>query len=276
LEKSNLLAKRTVFIFTLIVIGLLSIFYLPQWCFTLFVIFFITGGLKEFFDMALKVNIPVYKKLGIFTGLLIVFAVSIKFHPTEEWTLFFILLSFIIFFALQFNKKEHHNVITGISTTFFAIIYVSWLGSYVIKLKMLPEGQWLVLFLLLTTKSVDVGGYIIGRFMGKHKLLAKVSPKKSIEGAIGGFLACVLVSVLSKLYLAEVSIYHLIILGLLIGLSSQLGDLTESLIKRDCEVKDSGRFIPEQGGILDLIDSVLFSAPVVYLYVVVYNLQAAV
>ena len=273
LETSNILLKRIVYISILILITILCIFFFPKWAYALFIIFFIGFSLNEFFSLIQKKNIPVYKRLGILIGLIIPTAIFFNFKLTEEWSLTFILLTFIIFFILQFARKDHSDAILAISTTVFGVIYVSWLGSYLIKLRFLHKGSLLVIFLLLVVKLGDTGAYLVGRKFGRHKLLKRVSPKKSIEGAIGGFIVSVIVAVLSKFYLDGVSIYHLLVLGSLIGISSQLGDLSESLIKRDCNVKDSGNFIPAQGGVLDLMDSILFSAPVAYLYIMVYKLH---
>lgn len=267
MEESKFLLKRIIYIVTLCALTFLCVFLLPAWAFALFVIIFIGMGLNEFFNMILKKQVPVYKGLGIFIGLLIPLAIYLEFKPTEEWALGFILTSFITFFILQFKKNDYSNAVIGISTTVFGVIYVSWLGSYLIKIKQLPEGSLLILFLLLVVKLSDVGAFVIGRRFGRHKLLSKLSPKKSIEGALGGFFVGLLVAIGSKLYLTDISCFHLAFLGCLVSLSAQLGDLSESLIKRDCGVKDSGRFIPSQGGVLDILDSILFSAPIFYLYV---------
>ena len=271
MEISNTI-KRTLSIILLLLVVLLSIFVFDDLVFSLLIMFFISLGLNEFFNLIRSKGIDVYKKLGILIGLIIPLSIFLRFKPTEEWTLLFILVAFITFFVLQFAKKDHTDAILGISTTVFGVIYISWLGSYFIKIKLLPNGGLFIIFILLTTKMADVGAYLIGKKFGRHKLLVRISPKKSIEGAIGGFLTSIIFSLLSKFYLSDISLYHLFILGILVGISSQLGDLSESLIKRSCNVKDSGRFIPAQGGVLDLIDSLLFSAPVAYLYIMAYKL----
>lgn len=269
MEKSNILLKRSIFNIVLISTTILCIFVLPAWTFALWVMFFIGLGLNEFFDLILRKKVPIYKKLGIFIGLLIPLGIHFKFKPTEEWMLTFVLLAFIAFFILQFVRKDHSNAILGISTTVFGVLYVSWLCSYLIKIKYLPNGSSLILFLLLVSKLGDAGAYLIGNKFGKHSLLKRISPNKSIEGALGGFFVSLFVAIISKIYLPAIPLIHLIVLGCLVGIAAQLGDLSESLIKRDCNVKDSGKFIPNQGGVLDILDSILFSAPVVYLYVMV-------
>lgn len=260
---SEFLIKRIIINIIFAVITLIAVIIWPSWAFMLWLMLIIGLGLNEFFDMILKKGVPVYKKTGIFMGLIIPLIVL---KPVEEWILAFILLAFILFFFLQFFKKDHIDAILGISTTVFGVIYISWLGSYLLKIRQLENGALLLVFTLLVCKMSDAGAFFIGKNWGRHKLLKEVSPNKSIEGAIGGFFFSIIIAFISKAYLQDVPLSHLIILGILVGLAAQLGDLSESLIKRDCEVKDSGNLIPGQGGILDLLDSLLFVAPVVYLY----------
>jgi phosphatidate cytidylyltransferase len=120
--------------------------------------------------------------------------------------------------------------------------------------------------ILLITKLGDIGAYLIGVRFGKTPLMPRISPKKTMEGAIGGLFFSVLGALIGNHFL-HFSYIHIIALGLIFGVIGQLGDLSESLIKRDCEVKDSGKVLPGMGGILDEIDSLLFTAPVFYFYV---------
>ena len=136
-----------------------------------------------------------------------------------------------------------------------------------ISLKLLPDGAAWVAYTILTVKGGDMAAYFVGKKFGKTKLLEHVSPKKSIEGAIGQMCATIILSVGSVFYL-HVSPVHLLIMGAAVGALALLGDLAESLIKRDAGVKDSGA-IPGLGGMLDVMDSLLFTVPVVYFYLTV-------
>ena len=131
------------------------------------------------------------------------------------------------------------------------------------------EGVKLLGFILLVTKSSDIGALIIGSNFGKHPLLPKVSPNKSVEGTLGAVLiaACTALIVRPLLpVILNLPWWQVFFMGAFFGCLGQLGDLSESLIKRDCGVKDSGKFLPGMGGVLDVIDSLLFSAPAFYLY----------
>jgi phosphatidate cytidylyltransferase len=134
-----------------------------------------------------------------------------------------------------------------------------------------------VIFIVAVTKSGDIGALLIGTLIGRHPLMPQVSPNKSVEGTLGGLLCSALVAVMCAPLLPSVPYFtpgYLALLGCFFGGLGQLGDLFESLIKRDCNVKDSGSFVPGIGGILDVIDSLLFSIPAFYLYMsVVLNLR---
>ena len=128
----------------------------------------------------------------------------------------------------------------------------------------------MVAALILITKSADIGAYLVGSKWGKRSLIARISPSKTIEGTIGGLLFGILAAMASKVFLPDLFIFsypRLILTGAFFGLLGQLGDLSESLIKRDCQAKDSGSIFPGMGGILDLIDSLLFTTPAFYFYI---------
>jgi phosphatidate cytidylyltransferase len=166
---------------------------------------------------------------------------------------------------MQFVRRESSGVIAGISVTIFGILYIAWFLSFLVKIRYMPNGAWLLGTLLLITKSGDIGAYLVGSRFGKTLLIPRISPKKSIEGALGGLIFSVLAALVSKNFLLY-SWTHLLMLGICLGILGQLGDLSESLMKRDCGVKDSGRIFSELGGVLDVIDSLLFTGPVFYFY----------
>ena len=178
--------------------------------------------------------------------------------------------------------------ITHIATTFLGIIYTAVpLGLFVSIMyffthpglqEPIYEGTWWIIYLIAVTKSADIGGYFIGNAFGKRKLAFKLSPKKTLEGALGGLLGSTLMSLgicyLGKRYggvFAEFSYVQSLWIGALVGIVGQMGDLAESLLKRDAGVKDSNS-IPGVGGILDMIDSLLFTAPVIYIFLkIIYH-----
>jgi phosphatidate cytidylyltransferase len=132
------------------------------------------------------------------------------------------------------------------------------------------KNSFLLIYLLAVTKFSDVGAYVVGSLIGKHKMIPRISPGKTWEGFAGAMLTSLGISVamvrLLGPRLPQLTFTDSIVLGLLLPLISVVGDLAESVVKRDASIKDSGRTIPGIGGALDLIDSILFTAPVLYFY----------
>ncbi|UCC95564.1 MAG: phosphatidate cytidylyltransferase [Candidatus Omnitrophota bacterium] len=248
-------------------LGLLAIFAIlhKEVCW-LAVSLFTFIALYEFFYMVEKKGVRLFKPFGLTIGVLIPITVYFRF-PVKEWVQFsFVILGLFILFLLELTKKETHQPILSISATVFGIIYISWCCSFLIRIRQLPEGAILLGFLLLVTKSSDIGAYLWGKKFGKTLFLERVSPKKSLEGAIGGLFTSVGAGLVFSVFVTSIRFLEKFLLILILAGISQLGDLFESLLKRDCQVKDSGKLLPGMGGVLDVIDSVIFTAPTFYLY----------
>jgi phosphatidate cytidylyltransferase len=171
--------------------------------------------------------------------------------------------------------------LANVGVTFLGVIYVGWLFSYLIFLRSIPgtvdvpfpfinlpdmaRGAWLVLYVIAVTWSTDAGAYFAGVRFGRHKLAPTLSPKKTIEGALGGLVAATAMSLAWGAWI-ELPWWHCLVLGPLLGTLGQVGDLCESALKRDLGIKDFGALLPGHGGILDRFDSLLFTAPVAYYY----------
>lgn len=230
------------------------------------------GGLYEFFYMVRKKDVPIYSYTGILIGVLIPVSIFTHFEPTKNWELLFIVIGFLLILFMQFARQDNRHAILGLSTTLFGVLYVAWFFSFLVKIRlMLPgvQGVKLLGFILLVTKGADIGAILIGSTLGKHALLPKVSPNKSVEGTVGAILMSAGMALIFHPFLPPVlnlPFWQIFFMGAFFGGLGQLGDLSESLIKRDCGVKDSGNFLPGMGGVLDIIDSLLFSAPAFYLY----------
>jgi len=153
------------------------------------------------------------------------------------------------------------------------VLYVGWLLGYWLNLRILPDGRGWVYLAMFTTFANDTGAFFIGRTCGKRKLVSAISPAKTWEGAFGGLLIAVVVTVaISRIPIlfssSPLEYWQAILLGCLISVFAQLGDLVESLLKRNMRIKESGKLLPGHGGILDRFDSLIFSGVVVYYYVV--------
>lgn len=148
------------------------------------------------------------------------------------------------------------------------LLYIGFPLSTVVSTRALSGGEWLVLFLAVVTWASDTGAYYVGTLWGKHPLLPSISPKKTVEGVLGGLILAVGVALLAQQWFAsQLSLMDSLILGLLLTGMGLVGDLFESVIKRRTGVKDSGGILPGHGGMLDRLDSLLFTAPTFYYYV---------
>ena len=190
---------------------------------------------------------------------------------------------FLILFVLglcirQFMAKDNPHGIVAMATTLLGLMYVPWLLNFIQKIEFFrfpvgasaDTGTFYVLYFILVTKFSDVGAYCTGSLIGKHKMIPRISPGKTWEGFGGAIAVATGTSVLFASCAGDrlhgMTIVHAVILGIILSTTAVVGDLIESIFKREAGVKDSGRFFPGIGGVLDLLDSLLFNAPIMYLY----------
>jgi phosphatidate cytidylyltransferase len=197
-------------------------------------------------------------------------------YDFEVAVLLFFLLT--VFARQMFARLRHDEPLQTMAYTLFGLLYVLWLFNFITKIVYLTPplsngvltGQFYVLYLIAVTKFADMGAYLTGSAIGRHLMVPHISAKKTWEGffgALGFALFCSLA--LFKLmpgHLSALTWTHATILGLLLGFAAVIGDLAESIIKRSTGVKDSGNLLPGIGGALDLIDSLLFTAPLLFFY----------
>ncbi len=242
----------------------------PFW-FGLEVVIFCGLCAFEFLTLLRDAKIQCYRLFGVAMSMIIPTIVLMEWGTTASGEVLFLVLACLFLFVLQFFRKDNSQALVGIALTLFVILYVSWFLSFMIKIRFLENGAFWVAYVIAVTKSADIGAYLIGSSMGKHSLIKHVSPKKTVEGTIGGLLASTVVSILFKPYLPlDFTVIHLAITGFLFAVVGQIGDLSESLMKRFCNAKDSGNILPGMGGFLDAVDSILFTAPIFYFHLKIY------
>lgn len=187
----------------------------------------------------------------------------------------FLACLFLLTLSFLWSSRPLKEMVPSVSVTFFGAAYIGVLGTYFFRLRELPQGAWHLLWLYFATWAYDTGGYFAGRYWGKRHFAPLASPKKSVEGCAGGFVLVLatlfglrgLVPALGTLF----SVTDVLALSVLLSLFGQLGDLVESVIKRSLSAKDSGSLLPGHGGVFDRIDSLLFNAPVLFYYLMLFK-----
>jgi len=235
----------------------------------------LTGvGVWEYAKLAQAKGIEPAKTLMVIVATLEVLALyaALAYPEWARFALPMTVIGFISFFVAHFRNSE--NALLHVAVEFFGVCYLAIPFSFMLAILYPPtaaeDGRFWLIYLIAVTKITDVGGYFVGKLVGKHPLAPQLSPKKTVEGAVGGFCFAVGMSLflasIGHLLGLKLSYFNATWLGMLIGVLAQVGDLAESVLKRDALVKDSNK-IPGIGGILDMMDSLLLTAPVIYFFI---------
>ena len=253
-----------------------------DYVFLTIMVFLATTGLAEFYGLVEKRELICFKWWGLLGGLLLIVGTFLNLTGligtsgsparVNDFETSFLILFVLGLCLRQFFSKSNTAGILAISTTLFGLMYVPWLLNFIQKLNFFPhvEGHYYLLYFILITKFSDSGAYVVGSLIGRHKMIPRISPGKTWEGFGGAILGSVLSSLVFVYFLRDrmygMNWLHAIVLGVILSVGAVVGDLIESIFKREAGVKDSGHFFPGIGGILDLLDSLLFNAPIMYLY----------
>ncbi len=225
-------------------------------------------GTIEFYRMALPTR-KLELWLAVVAGSLLIF---IPFAGDDKLILSAIWLFFICFALLfLFRIRSIEAAAQEVAFALLAFFYIPFLLMHLVQLRLTPFGiEWLIVIMLIVMTN-DSAAYYTGSAFGKHRLYPLVSPKKSIEGAVGGLVGSLGGTLLAKFtFFSQLTFTDAVLTALVIGTVGQAGDLFESLLKRSFGVKDSGTIIPGHGGVLDRMDSILFAAPITYYYVLFF------
>ncbi|NWG01353.1 MAG: phosphatidate cytidylyltransferase [Syntrophaceae bacterium] len=239
----------------------------------LMVVFATFLGLREYYRLVLPQSKWIEHFAGIGLGLML--SLFLSFGDSRELSpfLFLVLILLSIFFMV--TSKDLASTISKISITLFGILYVGFLLAYVSLIRNLADGRLWVLFLVATIWAGDISALLSGSFLGKHKLYPKISPNKTVEGLGGAIVGSIIIAFLfAWVFLPYLEKGHCLFLAIGLGILGQFGDFTESMLKRSAQVKDSGTLIPGHGGMLDRLDSFLFSAPFLH-YSLLYLFKEA-
>jgi phosphatidate cytidylyltransferase len=244
----------------------------------------------EFYQMMSAAGVANFNRYGVAGCVLLVLVTwyfGIRNGGGEDWDSLVLFLVTIGIFLRQFPQKDNPHPLRTIGGTLFGVLYIGLLWNFLTKLLLFQRplhmegiywpGRWLLLYAVFAAKFTDIGAYAIGCAFGRHKLIPRISPGKSWEGVGGGILVGTLVGIAMVWSLQDtfapfgLTPLRAIPLGVGLSICAITGDLTESLFKRAASVKDSGGVIPGMGGFLDVLDSLLFTFPALYLFLRLVN-----
>jgi phosphatidate cytidylyltransferase len=227
----------------------------------------------EFYRISSFLNVKPLRYFGIAVSFLLCLSplinyISIRNYNIDTLKLLFLVATLIISFIVLLFRKKEDRALNNWVWTVGGILYIGLLFSYWAEIPNLPQGTYWLFWAMLVVIACDVGAYFTGRSIGKHHMAPNISPKKTWEGAIGGLLASILVALLLGYFFPlPAELWQLAILGTIIGVLAQFGDLVESLLKRNAGIKDSGNFFPGHGGVLDRVDSYILVGAVLYYFI---------
>lgn len=232
--------------------------------FKVLVIFGVLVGTYELMTMLMKDSESRSNKFAFYILSLIIFGLSSHFAAFSAIIFSFISIVYLLFSILILHKFESLEELSSFqSKSILGFFYMGLLPSFMIQILSLPHGMTWFLALLAIVFSGDIGAYLVGMNFGKHKIMPLVSPKKTVEGSIGGIAFSVFTALIFSYYLEHINPVALVLLAIPTSVIAQFGDFFESVLKRVAEVKDSGKIMPGHGGVLDRVDGVLFAAPVI-------------
>ncbi|MBG89942.1 MAG: hypothetical protein CMO80_24010 [Verrucomicrobiales bacterium] len=241
-------------------------------------------GMLEFYNLLRARDLKGFRELGIAAGVCLIVGtwlhsggwLGIHDSPARvnDFETMFMIAFVLGICVRQFVEKEQKDGFVTIAVTLFGLMYVAWLLNFIQKIYFFQdprvEGAYYIVFFIVVTKFSDMGAYLVGSMIGKHKMIPRISPGKTWEGFFGAIViatgGALLFAHLFRGHMVGMNGLHAVILGVLLSVCAVIGDLVESLMKREAGVKDSGNYFPGIGGILDLLDSLLFNAPLMYLY----------
>ena len=266
------------------VIALFVIFSGNETVFTLLIGTLGFAGLWEYFSMIRQAGLCCFKTFGLICGAASFIGTFLFYRARGAESAYDFETAVLLFFLIGVFARQIFRPVIGrapleaMAYTLFGLLYVAWLFNFLTKIVYVvprgadgvPRGQFYVLYLVVVTKFSDMGAYLVGSRIGRHPMVPHISPGKTWEGFVGSFVFSILGSYmliwLLPAKLSYLNLLHGTVLGFLIGIAAVVGDLSESMIKRSTGVKDSGSLLPGIGGVLDLIDSLLFTAPLMFFY----------
>ncbi|MEI6219453.1 MAG: phosphatidate cytidylyltransferase [bacterium] len=277
----------------------LGLLFLPSAALLVVLISVSTLMILEFYNALNRADIPAFRYVGAGFGVAIILATYVGFMwkagdttaasrlaRATEWETIILACAVLALMIRQFPQKHNAKPLPTIACTLFGVLYVPFLMNFFTKLAFVSgnagwttplantPGFYLILYVVLASKLTDAGAFFVGRSFGRHKLFPRLSPGKTWEGFAGGTVTCILMSVAFFKYVGSeqlgglvIPLSHAVALGIILAIAGMAGDLAESVLKRASMLKDSGSIVPGIGGMLDMVDSAIFIAPLFYFYI---------
>lgn len=270
------------FALPVLIFSILMPYALPQfeqadWLFIILAAAAFVAGLYEYFIFTKKLELKADASVA-YLGASAIFVAFLFDAPAKAPDLLFLTIAiFLIFLFITQTfrfQKDFTKMLTGVGVTFLGVMYVAFLGGYLVSMRVGFEttlvpylSSKLLGYFFLVAMGSDIGAYFIGKSIGKHKLVPKISPNKTWEGFAGGILLAIIFAALSTyLFFPELPYQVSIPLAIFMAVVGVGGDLTESAMKRGSKIKDAANILPGHGGLLDRLDSLLFNAPILYFF----------
>ena len=260
-----MLGTRVIVGAVLALLGVVVVLY-GGWAFVAVAMLIALIGLNEFYRM-----MRVYRPLVLAGFIGVVLMVLAAWTRSPQSLMGILALSLLIAFGLAAIPGPRPGVSVRIAITMLGLLYLGYGVGHLELVRRLPDGQGYALMVVFGAWAGDTVAYFTGRYFGATPMAPRLSPKKTWEGFVGGFIGTVLMVVFIGLYYRGIGELHSLVLGLVIGVMGPIGDLFESLIKRDVEIKDAGRFFPGHGGILDRFDGLMFAAVASYYVILAFH-----
>jgi len=260
--------------------GALVIFILvclPSWVCNIVATLVALIGTHEFIKAINAYGYKPIRSVSYASCLILLFIGQFEIREIYKWTLAFLGIMIIASLIYAFFIRKGLTTLIDISFTFFVVLYIDillsfFLLTYYTNKDGIQMGKYFVWYIIFGACLTDAFAYFVGVKLGKHKLCPEISPKKTVEGAIGGILGCMLslliyTFALNKLCNFGINYINIALISVFVSIFAQLGDLVASSIKRNAKIKDFGNLLPGHGGVLDRIDSVLFVSPIIYYFI---------
>jgi phosphatidate cytidylyltransferase len=269
-----MLIKRTISALILLTISLFLIFT-GGWIFTVGVALILAGTAWEFIDLFIKGGYHP-NPYPVVLGTVVIISFMYLDNPIFTSLAYtFTVFSILLFSILNYGRYEK-TAAFDLAIEMAALLFITYLGSYLIKIRFLPNGLFWIMISFIPAVIGDIGAYFAGSLFGKHKLAPNLSPNKTIEGYLGGVFSAILagyiLGLITNIYTTVITITASILIGCITGILSPLGDLSKSIFKRQFNRKNTGNIIPGHGGILDRIDTSLWAGPIAYYLIVFFFL----